>query len=324
MPRPRFAAVLAVALACSLRSTVLLGQDEGAAPSIHAVGFDCAAPSRPPIAELVCGTPALTQADFALAQVYYALRQQVGQAAWPAIRQEYLHALDAIRQTCTVPRTGALPPAADRMIECVQREYGQRRSAWLSRLTGAAAEEARRSIGNHIELQSRLQKLGFLAATEAIDGVYGSATRDAIVAWQTANGLPATGILGDHDATLLTDAANGGGQPLSGSQIQQSETTPGSAATPSSIDTWYNYSNYGQCNPSKYPRSPGELISFDRANGVMDTVIIIDRNENGQPSAVRVGEPQGNGLESVYLFFRGKEACENYKSKQENKLNDLN
>lgn len=216
MPRPRFAAVLAVAIAASLRSTVLLGQDGGAAPSIHAVGFDCATTPRPPIAELVCGTPALTQADFALAQVYYALRQQVGQAAWPTLRQEYLHALDAVRQTCAVPRTGALPPAADQMIECVQREYGQRRSAWLSRLTGAAAQEAQRSAQDQIALQRRLQQLGYLPPTEVIDGLYGSATRAAIVAWQRSRNLPVTGFLGDRDALGL----------LRADEEQQAATSP--------------------------------------------------------------------------------------------------
>lgn len=77
------------------------------------------------------------------------------------------------------------------------------RSIWLSRLTGPAAEEAKRPIQQHVDLQRQLQKLGFLPSTAQIDGVYGSGTRAAILAWQQSTGLTATGILGDVDASRL-------------------------------------------------------------------------------------------------------------------------
>jgi peptidoglycan hydrolase-like protein with peptidoglycan-binding domain len=39
--------------------------------------------------------------------------------------------------------------------------------------------------------------------TAKINGVYGTVTRAAIVAWQTAQQLPVTGLLGDGDVLRL-------------------------------------------------------------------------------------------------------------------------
>jgi peptidoglycan hydrolase-like protein with peptidoglycan-binding domain len=58
-----------------------------------------------------------------------------------------------------------------------------------------------------VVLQARLQELGYLRATAKIDGVYGPVTRAAIIAWQTAVQLPATGLFGDSDALRLQEAA---------------------------------------------------------------------------------------------------------------------
>jgi clan AA aspartic protease (TIGR02281 family) len=64
-------------------------------------------------------------------------------------------------------------------------------------------EEARRQIEGHMVLQRDLQVAGFLPPTEIIDGVYGSATRTAILTWQQSQGTEPTGFLGDADATRL-------------------------------------------------------------------------------------------------------------------------
>lgn len=192
-----------VILAGSLWATSSWGQDGGDDVTVHALGFDCTANPRPPIAALVCRTPSLGQADFALAQVYYSLRQQVGQAGRKTLREDYSHFFQAARETCGVPSSGALPSDTESMIACLRREYERRRSLWLSHLTGSAAEEAQRPIGTHIALQRRLQQLGYLPDTAAIDGVYGDATRTAIGTWQRSRNLPATGFLGDKDAELL-------------------------------------------------------------------------------------------------------------------------
>lgn len=195
MFRIRSAAFLiAVAVGC-LHAPTVWGRDSAAVKPIAAVGFNCAEALRPPIAELVCDNPNLARADFSLAQVYYALRQQVGESGWPALRQEYLGFIGGIGPGCAVPRTGTLPSPADPMTVCVQREYENQRDNWLGRLTGPAAEEARRPADDQIALQRRLQELGYLPATANIDGIYGVGTRAAIVTWQQSRKLPATGFL---------------------------------------------------------------------------------------------------------------------------------
>jgi S1-C subfamily serine protease len=80
--------------------------------------------------------------------------------------------------------------------------YEKLRQAWISRLTGAAREEAIRPPDEHVALQRDLQQLGFIPPSP-IDGVYGHDTRVAIVAWQTARSRPVTGFLGDGDAVAL-------------------------------------------------------------------------------------------------------------------------
>jgi peptidoglycan hydrolase-like protein with peptidoglycan-binding domain len=52
-------------------------------------------------------------------------------------------------------------------------------------------------------LQQNLQALGFLPKDMPINGAYGQVTRTAIIAWQTARGRAATGLIGDDDARAL-------------------------------------------------------------------------------------------------------------------------
>jgi peptidoglycan hydrolase-like protein with peptidoglycan-binding domain len=53
-----------------------------------------------------------------------------------------------------------------------------------------------------LALQQELQELGFVSPGP-IDGVYGRDTRAAILAWQNAHGLAATGLIGDMDARKI-------------------------------------------------------------------------------------------------------------------------
>src|ERR1700676_3110740 len=87
--------------------------------------------------------------------------------------------------------------------DCVATQYNEKRTEWLSRLSGPAYEEAKRPLEEHLAIQRTLQQIGFLPATAKIDGVYSAATRAAIVAWQVASDRPATGILSDADAGVF-------------------------------------------------------------------------------------------------------------------------
>jgi hypothetical protein len=157
--------------------------------------FDCSKATQP-LAQMICRSPNLARADLEFVQAYQALRQQIGDAGQAQLRQEALDFQSSVLQLCGVPASGSVAGSPD----CVGAQYDRQRSVWLSRLRGPASEEANRPIERHIGLQSDLQKLGYLPATATIDGVYGPATRVAIIAWQNASGRSATGFFADAEA----------------------------------------------------------------------------------------------------------------------------
>ncbi len=85
---------------------------------------------------------------------------------------------------------------------------------------------------------------------------------------------------------------------------------------------WYMLSNYNKCNLAQHPESPAYLVEFDKAEGLIDNVHIVEQ-VGGRSVVVKVGEPSGNGMESQYTFIRGKTRCEGYAKTQLNKLDDL-
>jgi hypothetical protein len=176
--------------------------------------FPCPAP-RDPLAQLICDTPALSRLDLVFVQTYQTLRQQATEpAAQQAVRQEAVDFGLAVRSSCGIalsqsanskaPPPPSAPPGAD---GCVSQAYQRQRAIWQSRLSAAAAEEAMRPIDQQIMLQGSLQQLGFLSPSDSTDGVFGTATRAAITAWQTSTGRQATGLLGNSDAQALLQPA---------------------------------------------------------------------------------------------------------------------
>jgi hypothetical protein len=203
----------------------------GAASAIGP-SFDCSAVSTP-LASLICASPELSRIDLEFVQAYYALRQQVGQPSWQALKLEAIAFQERTMQRCGIPPSGPAPANDSTMITCVRLAYEWQRDNWRSRLTGAAAEEASRPIDEHLALQRDLQALGFLPANEKVDAVYGDATRAAIAAWQTARGLPVTGFLSHPDAArLLADTVTAGTPTLAPSPPTQVLASPSSPITP--------------------------------------------------------------------------------------------
>lgn len=180
--------------------------------------FDCSKATQP-LAKMICASPALSKLDLRFAQAYWALRQQVGPQGQHQLLQKAIDFGNSVLQACGIPESGPVLGSPD----CVAAQYERQRSVWLSRLNGPAHEEATRPIRQHIALQGDLRKLGFLPATEKIDGVYGPAMRAAILAWQGVNKRPQTGFLSDADASVLETTASPSasppsqaGQPLQG------------------------------------------------------------------------------------------------------------
>lgn len=90
---------------------------------------------------------------------------------------------------------------------------------------------------------------------------------------------------------------------------------------------WHLVMNNNTCQISNFygeHLSPAQLIQADKNMGLQDNVTILERNEDNLPILVQVGEPQGNGMEEVYTFARGKSECLSYANKQKSKYNGLN
>ena len=173
--------------------------------------FACPVP-RDPLGQLICATPRLAEEDLAFVQAYQALRQQSTPVQQGALRAEAASFGRAVRVTCGIGAPAGpndpLPaaPGAE-AAGCVEREYGRQRAAWTGRLQGAAAQEAMRPLQDQVALQGDLQVLGLLPADSPADGVYGPATRTAVVAFQQTMGFPATGLIGQAEAEAIVREA---------------------------------------------------------------------------------------------------------------------
>lgn len=175
-------------------------------------GFDCAL-ARDALSGLICGSDQLSWTDLRFSQAYQALRLQVGEAGQSAVRQEAIDFQVRVYAQCRLPKVGFVPAPFRAETEiCVGQIYEQQRGLWASRLSLPLQEEVNRPLPQHLELQSALQKLGYIPAGSAVDGVYGPATRAAIMAWQISRNVPPTGFFSSEEATALRQQAAAGPQ----------------------------------------------------------------------------------------------------------------
>lgn len=129
---------------------------------------------------------------------------------------------------------------------------------------------------------------------------------------------------------LSAEAAKNLGYDLK--QIVADQATSAQAATPvyeqqqaeQKKSGWYAYLNDGSCVEARNPPSPMYLINFDRLNGLADDVVVLKSDSNGKALLVRIGEPLGNGLDSIYTFARGLAECEAYSRQKKQSDNNLN
>jgi hypothetical protein len=209
--------------------------------------FDCDKVTTP-LAHFICARSDLSRTDLEFVQSYYALRQQVGPAGWPALKREDLDFQNRVAQQCGITTTGALPSDSAALAACLQQKYEQQHVDWLARLAGAAREEASRPLDEHLTLQGDLQSLGFLPPSEKVDGVYGAASRSAIVSWQRSRGLLPTALLSNDDARRLEqDARRAKAPPETGLPTARGTDSPAeshprvsAAQSPDLSGTWYS------------------------------------------------------------------------------------
>ena len=166
--------------------------------------FPCPSP-RDPLAQLICSSPDLSQADLRYVQAYQALRAQLNPSGQSMLRQEAVAFNQTVRSECGIGAPDSGKVASQAAIPCVLQHYLTQRNVMASRLTGSAAEEAARPLMTHLALQADLKALGFLPPDAEVDGVYGPVTRTAILQWQQSRGRPLTPHLGNLDAAALDE-----------------------------------------------------------------------------------------------------------------------
>ena len=90
-----------------------------------------------------------------------------------------------------------------------------------------------------------------------------------------------------------------------------------------SAGTWFLITRDGSCIAARAPSSPAENIRMDRANGLEDTVRVLQADANGKPLAVRVDSPRRGSLVAFIVFYRGAAACESARFQQQKQLDYL-
>jgi uncharacterized protein len=165
-------------------------------------GFNCSNAAKP-LAMMICADPELSRVDLLFNQAYWALLQQLPERERQRLKVEDVEFLNDVQEGCGIPHAGSLPAEIGHARNCAREMYLEQRTTWLSRITGAAHDEATRPLEEHIVLERKLRQLGFLATPPIPEGVYGPGMRQAILAWQSARGRPTSGFLSDPDAEAL-------------------------------------------------------------------------------------------------------------------------
>ncbi len=220
-----------------------LAASETAASGQYRPDFSCSPPpERNGVAAMLCRDSEAAKHELEFDQVYYALRQRVGPDGWDALKREVIADQNAMNMQCGLP----VPGVADQTVpadgaSCYIAGMDGLAEKYRGRLSGAALEESRRPLDEHIALQQKLIDGGWLPAGSVADGVYGEATRDAIAAWQRVAKRPdASTFLSDDDAAALlrtpaagvaggTTGGTAGAVQGAGSAAGQSGVAPGSA-----------------------------------------------------------------------------------------------
>ena len=169
--------------------------------------FDCTK-AVTPLPAIICEDAGLRRLDLEMARPFYALRH-LAPAEQAALKAESQELVQRTLTTCRIPETGQLATAArSKAVACISGLYRRQRDAWAKRVEGsgqaAAQQEISRPIREHVRLQDALRAAGFRPSDAVADGVYGSITRRAIIAFGEREGLPSDGFLSNALANRLS------------------------------------------------------------------------------------------------------------------------
>jgi peptidoglycan hydrolase-like protein with peptidoglycan-binding domain/predicted nucleic acid-binding Zn-ribbon protein len=168
--------------------------------------FDCTK-AKTPLDKVICSDASLRRLDLELVQPYYVLRHNLPDLR-PALKEEAVEHTRQVLSTCKLPEKGNIAAAAiKKAAPCVAAEYRRQRDIWRARIdqegSFTAKQETKRPIEDQLELQKMLQKAGYIAADEQVDGVYGAATRTAIGNFQSVENIAPDGMMSEFTAERL-------------------------------------------------------------------------------------------------------------------------
>lgn len=131
------------------------------------------------------------------------------------------------------------------------------------------------------ELQADLMKLGYALPKYGADGDFGTETRDAVKAFQTANGLPVDGVMDSTDFTALFAALDGKAPepPTPAPVVQKVEITGGTVNVRSAPGT--KGKDIGDVHKGDKLPYQGETRNVDGR----DWYLVEYKNENGWVSS---------------------------------------
>jgi peptidoglycan hydrolase-like protein with peptidoglycan-binding domain len=204
-------------------TTVVFAGAASAIPAASAVpaaspavgpSYNCMAPAvqKQPLAQLICASPAVSKAELSYVITYSALRQTSTDAERATMRTEADAFTRRTTEDCGFQPTGYLGGRAPTATEttCLLDHFSGERGRLFMRLNGEAMDEAQLTPEQTMTIQMLLKNKGFLAANEAIDGVFGPTTRSAIGDWQRSLGQRATGY---GSTALLADLQQAAAPP---------------------------------------------------------------------------------------------------------------
>lgn len=219
---------------------------------------------------MLCQNSEAAKHELIFDQTYYALRQMVGKSGWKALKQEVVSDDDALKE-CIVPFTpeGELPEADP---DCYIKKMDALTEKYKGRLSGAALEEASRSLDQHILIQQKLMDSGYPKNAKSADGVYGEATRIGILEWQKKNNISQTGFISDDEARFILSGDRSGlmWEGALGSQVAQRSNDI--AAPP-------NQAAESHVTPSTGSGSSGGLIFFLLAPILLGGFVAVVRSQ---------------------------------------------
>lgn len=174
-------------------------------PGSEKVGpsFECGITSaNHALSRIVCGNNELARLDLSYVIAFQALQQSLNVGGRTALRAEANAFVQTVIETCNLQKAGGMEKEpAPIVVGCVTRHFERQRQAMLQRTSGDALDEGNLEPEQALAIQHALKAKGFLPATAAIDGVFGPATRSAIVSWQRSTRMPETGY-GSQSAFL--------------------------------------------------------------------------------------------------------------------------